>query len=175
MYKFLRNAWKRPMESLGEIQKEHIIKWRGEPVVHRIQGPTRLDRARSLGYKAKQGIVVARVRVGMGGRKTPNMPGGRRPKRAGRFFSLNKPKQQNAEEKAARRFKNMHVLNSYWVGEDGQHKWYEVILADASHPSIKKDKSLKHLATGKQTGRENRGLTSSGRKSRGLAHKGKKS
>ena len=174
MYKFLAQAWKRPKESLGDVHKQHIIKWRGEPVISRLAGPTRLDRARSLGYKAKQGVIVARVRIGMGGRKTPQVPGGRRPKRSGRFFSLNKSKQQNAEEKAARRFKNMQVLNSYWVGEDGKHKWYEVILVDPSHPGIKKDKSLKFIASGKHSGRADRGLTSSGKKSRGLAHAGKK-
>jgi large subunit ribosomal protein L15e len=102
------------------------------------------------------------------------MPGGRRPRRAGRFFTLNKPKQQTAEEKAARKFKNMQVLNSYWVGEDGKFTWYEVILADPDHPSIKKDNGLKWIASSKQKGRASRGLTSAGKKSRGLAHKGKK-
>ena len=174
MYKFLAQAWKRPKESLGDIHRQRIIRWRGEPVVKGVSGPTRLDRARSLGYKAKQGVAVVRVRVSMGGRKTPKMPGGRRPKRSGRFFTLNKSKQHNAEEKAARRYKNMHVLNSYWVGEDGKYKWYEVILVDASHPGIKKDKDLKWMASGKHAGRANRGLTSIGKKSRGLAHAGKK-
>ena len=68
----------------------------------------------------------------------------------------------------------MQVLNSYWVGEDGKYKWYEIILVDASHPGIKKDKDLKWMASGKHSGRVSRGLTSSGKKSRGLAHAGKK-
>ena len=39
------------------------------PVIHRVQHPSRPDKARRLGYKAKQGYVVYRVRVRRGGRK----------------------------------------------------------------------------------------------------------
>ncbi len=170
MYKYLSALWKKPSEGLGEIQKNRLVQWRSEPVVTRAEKPTRIDRARSLGYKAKQGIVVARVRVNRGGRKTPNVSGGRRPMRSGRFFTLNKPKQQVAEEKAATKYKNMEVINSYWVGEDGKHMWYEVILADSHNPSVKKAK----IVSPKQSGRASRGLTSAGKKSRGLQHKGKR-
>jgi large subunit ribosomal protein L15e len=174
MRRFLAKVWKRPREGLGDAYKANLVKWRSEPAVTRIARPTRPERARSLGYKAKQGITVARVRVARGGRKTPQTAGGRRPKRAGRFFTLNKSKQQRAEEHAAKRFRNMEVLNSYWVGEDGKDAWYEVILADPSHPSVAGDKDLKWLKTGKHGGRADRGLTSSGKRSRGLLHKGKK-
>lgn len=174
MYKSLANMWKKPKEGLGEVYKKHIIRWRDESTVVRVEKPTRLDRAKSLGYKAKQGVAVVRVKVERGGRKTPKTAGGRRPTRAGRFFTLNKSKQQTAEERASRKYKNMEVVNSYWVGEDGSHSWYEIILADTSHPAIKKDMNLRVLSSGKQKGRANRGLTSSGKKSRGLRHRGKK-
>jgi large subunit ribosomal protein L15e len=174
MHKFLARSWKKPKEGLGDVYKENIVRWRSEPVVNSVNRPTRLDRARSLGYKAKQGIAVVRVRVNKGGRKTPKRPGGRRPTRAGRFFTLNKSNQQSAEERAGRKYKNMNVLNSYWVGEDGKYTWYEVIVVDPDHPGIKRDKNLKWLAAGKQRGRASRGLTSSGKNSRGLRHKGKK-
>ncbi len=174
MYNHLRNLWKRPGEELVAIQKSRLIQWRDEPVVSRVEHPTRIDRARSLGYKAKQGFLVARVRVGRGGRKIPDYAGGRRPTRAGRFFTLNKSRQQVAEEKAAAKFRNMEVLNSYWVAEDGKNLWYEVILADKSSPSVKKDVDSAWIASGKHTGRVHRGLTSAGRKSRGISHKGKK-
>ena len=42
-----------------------------------------------------------------------------------------------AEERTAKRFPNLEVLNSYWVGEDGRHKWFEVILVDTNAPSHK--------------------------------------
>ena len=41
------------------------------PVVHRASRPSRPDKARRLGYKAKQGYVIYRVRVRRGGRKRP--------------------------------------------------------------------------------------------------------
>lgn len=66
----------------------------------------------------------------------------------------------------------MEVLNSYWVGEDGKHKWYEVILVDPYHPAIKADPQLNWLCTGKHRGRAFRGLTSAGKKGRGLRNKG---
>jgi len=172
MYKYLKALWKKPPEKIGELQKSRLSQWRTEPVVTKLERPTRIDRARSLGYRAKQGVIVSRVRVNRGGRKTPNMPGGRRPRRSGRFFTLNKSKQQVAEEKANKKYKNMEVLNSYWVGEDGKYKWYEVILADKSHPSVKSSKTLRDASS--RRGRVTRGLTASGRKSRGLQHKGKK-
>ncbi len=38
-------------------------------VIHRASRPSRPDKARRLGYKAKQGYVVYRVRVRRGNRK----------------------------------------------------------------------------------------------------------
>jgi ribosomal protein L15E len=40
-------------------------------VIHRASKPSRPDKARRLGYKAKQGYVIYRVRVRRGGRKKP--------------------------------------------------------------------------------------------------------
>ncbi|MFH0956290.1 MAG: 50S ribosomal protein L15e, partial [Candidatus Aenigmatarchaeota archaeon] len=55
MYSHLKSLWKKPQESMGEIYKKKLILWREEPTVKRVERPTRIDRARSLGYKAKQG------------------------------------------------------------------------------------------------------------------------
>jgi large subunit ribosomal protein L15e len=85
---------------------------------------------------------------------------------------MGKSIQRIAEERAARKYPNMEVLNSYWVGEDGKHKWYEVILIDPCHPAIKADPQLNWLCTGKHRGRAFRGLTSAGKKGRGLRNKG---
>jgi len=171
MYRRLAALWKKPSAGLEDIQKNRLIQWRDEPVVTRVEKPTRLDRARSLGYKAKQGVIVARVRVKRGGRKTPQVAGGRNPRRSGRFFTLNKSKRQVAEEKVALKYRNMEVINSYWVGEDGKYKWYEVILADRTHASVKISKNLKAVTA--RRGRASRGLTAAGKKSRGMLHKGK--
>jgi len=168
-YHYIANLWKRPYDKLNEVLKERFIKWRREEVVTRIEKPTRLDRARSLGYKAKQGVVLARVRVKKGGRDRPQIKKGRRPKRAGHlYFTPAKSLQQQAEEKASKKFPNLEVLNSYYVGEDGIYKWYEVIMVDPNHPAIRADKELKWITNNKHKGRAFRGLTSAGKKSRGL-------
>jgi large subunit ribosomal protein L15e len=81
-----------------------------------------------------------------------------------------KSKQLIAEERAGKAYPNLEVLNSYWVGEDGQYKWFEVILVDPHHPSIKSDDSINWISDKSQKGRVHRGLTSSGQKMRGLKH-----
>jgi len=174
MYKYIREG-KTPKKSyVGELLKVRMIKWRRDPVVVRIERPTRLDRARSLGYQAKQGYVMVRVRVRKGGRKRPRWKGGRKPSKMGMVkYSPKKSLQWIAEEKAARKFPNLEVLNSYWVGEDGMYKWFEVIMVDPHHPVIKADPKINWIAGKAHKGRVFRGLTSAGRKSRGLRNKGK--
>jgi len=173
LYKKIRELWKSPKKNLGSLWKDRLIAWRREKTVVRINRPTRLDRARSLGYRAKQGIVVVRVRVKRGGRKRPRpTKKGRRSKRQTIRKIVRKNYQQIAEERACKKYKNCEALNSYYVMEDGMYKWYEVILIDRDHPQIKKNKQLKGVA--KKRGRAFRGLTSAGRKGRGLrSNKGK--
>ena len=117
MYAYVREAWKHAEESgVADLQWERMQVWRDEGTVVRVDRPTRIDRAHALGYKAKQGIAVARVKVHRGGRRTAHM--GIRKKTPAKSL------QRIAEERASRKFPNMEVLNSYWVGEDGSSKWY---------------------------------------------------
>jgi large subunit ribosomal protein L15e len=150
--------------------KERIMQWRRESVVKKLERPTRPDRAKALGYKAKQGFVVARVRVRKGKRKRPKFKGGRVPKKMGRFFPAGKSNKLMGEEKTARKFPNLEVLNSYYVGEDGQYKWFECILLDPENPNVSKDRERKSVAR-QHRGRVFRGKTSSGKKIRGLRKK----
>src|SRR3989344_3728329 len=53
--------------------KERLIAWRREEVVTRIERPTRLERARQVGYRAKQGFVLVRTRIRKGGRRRPTL------------------------------------------------------------------------------------------------------
>ncbi|WP_423792544.1 50S ribosomal protein L15e [Methanocaldococcus indicus] len=174
LYKYIREAWKRPKESyVKELLWERLQQWRREPAVVRIERPTRLDRARALGYKPKQGIIVVRVRVRRGGLRKSRPKNSKKPATLGvNKITMGKSIQRIAEERAARKFPNMEVLNSYWVGEDGKHKWYEVILVDPHNPVIKADPNYNWLCTGKHKGRAFRGLTSAGKKGRGLRNKG---
>lgn len=170
-YAYIRETW-RKQESIDKLMWERLQRWRRQQAVVRIERPTRLDRARSLGYKAKKGIIVVRVRIRRGGRRATRPSKGR--KTRGMLVSRKTPKknlQWIAEERAARKFPNMEVLNSYWVGEDGKYKWFEVILVDRNHPAIKSDKQLRWIT--KKRGRVFRGLTSAGRRARGLRRKGR--
>lgn len=175
LYGHIREAWKTPGESyVGDLQRRRMVAWRRGEAVERVERPTRLDRARSLGYKAKTGVIVVRSRARRGGLRKPRPRGGRRPKRFGvRKITMAKSIQRIAEERAARKYPNMEVLNSYWVGEDGRSKYYEVILVDPHHPAIESDKDLGWLARKGHKRRAARGLTSAGKKGRGLRRKGK--
>ncbi len=174
-YKYIAEAWKKPEKSfVDELMRQRLVEWRKQPTVVRVEKPTRLDRARKLGYKAKQGFIVVRVRVRRGGLRKQRPKAGRRPKRMG----VNKYKPAKslrfiAEERAARKFPNMEVLNSYWVGEDGRFKWFEVIMVDKAHPAIKSDKDINWICQKQHSGRAFRGLTSAGKKVRGLRNKGR--
>ncbi len=173
MYKYIKKLWEKPKKNLKEIQSKRMVQWRREPVTLRIQKPTRLDRARSLGYKAKQGYILVRQKVIRGGRMRPQIKKGRRPKHNRQRMVLDKNYKQVAEERANKKYLNCEVLNSYYVGKDGKYYWYEVILIDKSHPVILNDKNINWIAEKQHTKRVFRGLTSAAKKSRGLRVKGK--
>jgi len=73
------NMWRLNTDEL----KSKAITWRTEHAIQRIERPSRLDRARKLGYKAKQGIILVRARVGRGGMRKQRPVSGRRPKHLG--------------------------------------------------------------------------------------------
>jgi len=174
-YKYVAKAWKKPGASfVKELMWQRLIEWRKQPAVLRVERPTRIDRARKLGYKAKQGFVVTRVRVRRTGFKRTRPKAGRRPKRMGvAKLKLAKSLRFIAEERAARKFPNLEVLNSYWVWEDGRFKWFEVIMVDPNHPVIQSDKDVNWICEKANRGRVFRGLTSAGKKVRGLRQKGR--
>jgi len=171
--KYLRALYKRPREALKEIYDARLQQLRREPTTVRLEHPTRLDRARALGYKAKQGFFVVRQQVGRGNHIRSRRGLKRKPSRMGIRVNLDRSYQQLAEMRAAKKFVNCEVLNSYWLAEDGHNKWYEVIMVDPNHPVVQKDKSTSWIANAKHTGRVFRGKTSAGRRSRALHKKGK--
>jgi large subunit ribosomal protein L15e len=175
MYSYIADAWKNPSKSyLKELNHERRILWRREENFLRVEKPTRLDRARALGYKAKQGYVVVRAKVRKGNFRKRAITAGRRAKRKGiNQMTVGKSLQRMAEERTAKRYQNLEVLNSYWVGADGQHEWYEVILVDPAHPVIKADPKINWICKTNNKNRVYRGLTSAGAAGRGLRNKGK--
>lgn len=148
--------------------KGSLIVWRKQHTVEKIDRPTKPARARSLGWKAKKGYTVARARVKKGGRRRRKYGrGGRKPKKAGLVkFTSGKGLRWTAEERASKRFPNLEVLNSYYVGEDGKSKWYEVIFVDPQHSAIKRDKNINWITAPANKRRVLRGLTSAGKKAK---------
>lgn len=124
--------------------RRRAVTWRKENAITRVDRPSRLERARRLGYKAKQGIVVVRMRVGTGGMRKQRPRGGRRPKHLGvTKIKADVDMRTVAENRVLERYPNMSLLGSYFVYKDGMHYWFEVILADASHPRIRQDPDMK--------------------------------
>lgn len=171
----MAEAWAKPEKSfVKELMRQRLIKWRKQSAIVRIEKPTRIDRARKLGYKAKQGFVMARVRVRRGGLRKKRPKAGRRQKRMGvKKFKPAKSLRLIAEERAAKKFPNLEVLNSYWVAEDGRSKWFEIVMVDPHHPAIKADEEINWIGQKQHHRRVFRSLTSAGKKVRGLRRKGR--
>lgn len=179
-YKYVKNLYRgitkksREDKELRKLLLGRKKNFRSSSPIVRIEKPTRIDKARRYGYKSKQGFVVARVRVRKGGMRKSRPDSGRGPKRMGvAKITPEKSIQRIAEERAQKKFPNLEVLGSYWILEDGKHKWYEVILVDKHHPVIKADKDINWICEKQHTKRVYRGLTPAGKKSRGLRKKGK--
>jgi large subunit ribosomal protein L15e len=168
LYQKLREAWKKPDK---ESQKKRLIEWRKSNTITRVEKPTRLDRARTLGYKSKKGFIILRVRLKRGGHKRPRPNKGRRSKRLHNRKNLKMSYKWIAEQRADRKYKNLEVLNSYNIGKDGKFYFYEVILVDPEVPEIKKDKKLNWICKPKNKKRTIKGKTSAAKKSRGLRDK----
>jgi len=137
-YSYIEEQWTKGSPEFRDWLRRAAIGWRREPVVKRVSYPTRLDRARRLGYKTKQGIILVRVRVRRGGARKPRPVSGRRQKAMGvakftRAISL----QKIAEHRARRKYANLKIKDSYYLFSDGRNHWYEVILQDPSHPAQK--------------------------------------
>merc|ERR1712032_718892 len=69
-YKYIQELWrKKQTEVMQFVLRIRCWEYRQLPVIHRCSKPSRIEKARMLGYRAKQGFVVYRVRIRRGGRK----------------------------------------------------------------------------------------------------------
>jgi len=137
-------VWLKMLKENPMELRQRAVVWRNQNAVTRVEKPSRIARARRLGYKAKQGIIVVRMRVGTGGMRKERPRGGRRPKHLGvTKIKADVSMKQVAERRVLQRYPNMKLLGSYFLYKDGMHYWFEVILADPSHPRIAKDKEIR--------------------------------
>lgn len=166
---YLKQAFRKQSK---EDKKALLVQLRKETATERLEHPTRLDKARALGYKAKQGYFVVRQRVSRGNHTRPHYRGGKKPQNTTSRLNLDLSYRRIAEMRVANKYINCEVLNSYYLTKDGKKSWYEVIMVDKSHPAILKDKRISWIASPANRGRAYRGLTSAGKKTRGLRNKG---
>ncbi|MDD3083748.1 MAG: 50S ribosomal protein L15e [Candidatus ainarchaeum sp.] len=165
--KTLQKEWKNIEDSdynYGSLMQKKEIEFRKEKnSVVRIDKPSNIVSAKSIGYRAKQGIFVVRVRVRKGSGTYHRPKNKRRPKRQGQAKLTRKISiRAIAEERASKKFENAEVLGSYKAAEDGRNHYYEIILADREASTIGSDKKLAFLFKG-QKGRAERGKTFAGR------------
>lgn len=175
-YKYVNELWrKKASEAACYMSRIRQWEFRQLPSIVRVNSPTRPEKAHRVGYKAKRGYVIYRVRVRRGGRVRQCMHkiwyG--KPRNIGiTGFKYNRQLRVHAEQRAGKAAGALRVLNSYWVAQDGNYKWFEVIMVDPMHPEIRDDPRINWICNATQKHRECRGLTSAEREARGLRHKG---
>ena len=146
MYKYVAETWQNALKEKNPAIKSRLVAWRRGPRVVRLAHPTRLDRARALGFRAKQGFVVVRVRIARGGIRIKRPVAGRRSKHLGVLRIKGElPEAGVVAGRVKERYPNMKVLGSYFLIEDGRYRWFEAVLMDTSHPSVRGDRELRQL------------------------------
>ncbi|KAF7495739.1 60S ribosomal protein L15 [Sarcoptes scabiei] len=176
-YKYMQEIWRHKQSDVMRfLLRVRTWQYRQMNVIVRCPRPTRPEKARRLGYKAKQGFLIYRVRVRRGGRKRQVPKGATYGKPKNHGVNELKPKrnlQAIAEERVGRRVAHaLRVLGSYWVGQDSTFKFYEIICVDPFHKAIRRDAKINWICNAVHKHRELRGLTSSGKKYRGLRGSG---
>ena len=114
-----------------ERKKEILQEVRNQPILQRIERPTKPAKAKTIGYKAKQGYIVVRVRVSKGDFRRPRANHARRPSKSGLYYKLSVSKEDIARNRALKAYKNMEVIGSYFLIEDGKNKWFEIVMANS--------------------------------------------
>jgi large subunit ribosomal protein L15e len=172
-YQFIKETFETQDKGYKSPHWYRGIEYRKGQSIVRIEHPTKIHRARTLGYKAKQGYIIVRVKVRKGGMHKVRPKMGRKPKAMGvNKYTTGKNIRWIAEERAQMKFPNMQVLNSYKIYSDGKRWYYEIILVDPNHPNIKSDSNINWICQPQHTKRVKRGLTSAGKSARGLNKKG---
>ncbi|XP_033638917.1 60S ribosomal protein L15-like [Asterias rubens] len=171
-YKYMQELYrKKQCDVMRFLSRVRTWNLRQLSSVHRASRPTRPDKARRMGYRAKQGYVIYRVRVRRGGRKRPVPKGatyGKPTNQGVNQLKFQRSLQSVAEERAGRRCGALRVLNSYWLCEDSTYKYFEIIMVDPFHKVIRRNPDAQWISNPVHKHRELRGLTSAGKKSRGI-------
>ncbi|MCX6767862.1 MAG: 50S ribosomal protein L15e [Candidatus Micrarchaeota archaeon] len=145
MYKYVRESFAATYKHRPPEYRAKIAAWRKRTAVERVEKPYNPIRARALGYRAKKEFVTVRVRVKKGKRRLAKRASGRKPGKNIKYRPLSFSLQRLAEQRAAKDYCNLRVVGSYYVGEEGMNKYFEVILRNP-FLSSKPDRPLNQAA-----------------------------
>jgi len=175
-YKYVEELWKKKQSDVMRfLARVRTWEYRQLSRLHKCSRPTRPEKARHLGYKAKAGFTIYRSRVRRGGRKKDVSKGIVYGKPKNHCVNKHNPRMNCralAEQRLGRKYGSLRVLNSYWIAQDAVYKWYEVIMVDPYATAIRADPRINWICKANKKHREMRGVTSAGRKHRGLLTKG---
>ncbi|MEN2498760.1 MAG: 60S ribosomal protein L15 [Marteilia pararefringens] len=169
---FQRGLWnQKQSDVMRHLLRLRTFELRQLKPIHRVTKPSVPHRAHALGYKAKQGYVIISVAIRRGTKKVNAKHGikygkpsnnGIRQKR--KSLSL----QAMAEQKVGREYQSLRMLGSYWVAQDANSKYYEVIMVDPMHAAIRNDSKINWICDGTSKRREARGKTHATKSSRAI-------
>lgn len=172
-YRYITETFQKHDTSYQSSGWNRLVELRHSPSIYRVPHPTNIARARELGYKAKQGYIIVRSKIRKGSMHKLRPRAGRTNRNLGvNQITTKKSLQRMAEERAAKKYTNCEVLNSYLLTEDGRSKWYEVIMVDVNHPRIITDSKINWIGTSANKRRVFRALTSAGKRGKGLENRG---
>nr|O82712.1 RecName: Full=Large ribosomal subunit protein eL15; AltName: Full=60S ribosomal protein L15 [Quercus suber]CAA04690.1 RPL15 [Quercus suber] len=171
-YKYVAEMERRKQSDvLRFLLRVRCWEYRQLNVIHRASRPSRPDKARRLGYKAKQGYVIYRVRVRRGNRKRPAPKGatfGKPVNQGINQLKFQRSLRSTAEERVARRCGGLRILNSYWITKTVSTSTLKSSLSTpstrlsvvmpVSTGSATPYTSAENLAVSHPLGKQNRGL-----------------
>ena len=163
-YKYIQEQWrKKQSDVMRFLLRVRCWQYCQLSAVHGAPCPTWRDKARQLGYKAKQGYIIYRIHVHHGGRKclVPKGATYGKPVHHGvNQLKFARSLQSIAEERVGHNCGALRVLNSYWVGEDSTYRFFEVVLIDPFYEVIRRNPDTQSITKPVHKQREMCGLTS---------------
>ena len=103
-YKHIKDTFEKHEKGYQSQYWQRGIEYRKGKSIQRIEKPTKIYRARELGYKAKQGYAIVRARIRKGGMHKIRPKRGRKPRAMGvSKYTTGKNLRWSAEERVQRK------------------------------------------------------------------------
>ena len=121
---------RRNFKILDQILPRNSCDYRHQSNYSRIRVPSRPHRARTLGYKNKNHMILVRARIRRGG-TAPMIPDkSRTPSNIGKHRTRDIPLSKILAQRVSRKYPTLRVLNYYPIQKDGKYLYYQYIMYD---------------------------------------------